>query len=118
MQPIGLVHLQEFTQDIMGMAEKLNQIELPAAPDKMPEDEETRAKVEQALEATRNGLILRALAPVLLTRGLDLVAACTTIESNEWSLRPEEGKQPIPHWDIAPIVEAFVLENRAAAAVG
>lgn len=49
--------------------------------------------------------ISKFLGPVILEHLLDLVAACTTFQDKEVVV------DDLPHWDVAPLIEAFVNES-------
>lgn len=87
--PISFPMMKRFGQGILLALRSIGNMKLSqgAAP----------AQVQEAIS--------KFLGPVILEHLLDLVAACTKFEDKEMSI------DDLPHWDVAPLVEAFVNES-------
>src|SRR5262245_51647261 len=88
--PIGLRHLQKFSKEIAGLVGYLATVQVKS--------EEPRGLGLQ---------YARAMAPFLMQNMLGLVAECVRLEPPELKIT----LQDLPHWELPPIIEAWVQEN-------
>lgn len=96
--PIGMTQIQEFSAQLNAIAAAV----LPAI----------QSKVDD--KAQQDAMMLQALGPAIISHGLSLVAACTKLSCDTYTMKQKkrgEGPPELPHWDVATVVDAWVDEN-------
>lgn len=87
--PVSFKMMKRFGQGIMIAMRSIGNMKLSQG--------STPAQIQEAIS--------KYLGPVILEHLLDLVAACTTFDDKDIVV------DDLPHWDIAPLIEAFVNES-------